>query len=146
MLDALNAIGIAGNIVFFVDFASKLLSTSHKLYKSSNGPTARNIDLYSVTEDLQKFCTEFREAEQTPHLEQRSQDDPTTKLSHECNKLASDLLGVLQSVLVENGNRKWNSFRAAIKLKWKETHINEVETRLRNFREQILLRLTSSIK
>lgn len=51
-LDPFTALGLAGNLVQFVDFLYKLLSESKSLYASSIGASAENIILETVAKDL----------------------------------------------------------------------------------------------
>lgn len=154
MLDPLSAIGLASNIISFIDFASKLLSTSQKLYGSLRGATEGHVNLQATTEDLKRLCADLRaptfsqpaQAADTTTSSYKSQEAAIQKLSLECDELAESLLAVLEGLLVRAGNRRWQSFRAAIRIKWSESRIKEAEARLRDFRDQISLRLTSLIK
>ena len=41
VLDPLTAIGLAGNIVQFVDFSSKIVGKANKIYESVDGASTR---------------------------------------------------------------------------------------------------------
>lgn len=51
-MDALTALSVASSVIQFVDFSSKLVSKSKKLYKSSNGVLDSTIDAERLTSDL----------------------------------------------------------------------------------------------
>lgn len=51
-MDPLTALGLASNIVQFVDFASKLISQSHEIYQSADGALEDNVALEHVAKNL----------------------------------------------------------------------------------------------
>lgn len=51
-MDALTALSVASSVIQFVDFSSKLVSKSKKLYKSSNGVLDSTIDAERLASDL----------------------------------------------------------------------------------------------
>ncbi|CAH0002558.1 unnamed protein product [Clonostachys byssicola] len=51
-MEALNTLQVAGGVIQFLDFGSKLLSNSRKLYRSADGVLSENVDLEVVTTDL----------------------------------------------------------------------------------------------
>ena len=57
-MDPLTALGLAANIVQFVDFTSKLLSEAHERYKS--GSTADHNDINLLTSDLETLAEDIR--------------------------------------------------------------------------------------
>jgi len=57
-MDPLTALGLAANIIQFVDFASKLLSTGQELYQS--GASAPNLELSLVADDVLLLCTKLK--------------------------------------------------------------------------------------
>jgi hypothetical protein len=56
-MDPLRAIGLASDILSFIDFSFKLIGGSHRLLNSANGLTPENCRLCTVVEDL-KVATE----------------------------------------------------------------------------------------
>ena len=48
MLDPMAALGLAGNIVQFVDFSIKLVGKVHEIHKSVDGALAENLDIEIV--------------------------------------------------------------------------------------------------
>ncbi|VUC25231.1 unnamed protein product [Clonostachys rosea] len=51
-MDALNTLQVAGGVIQFLDFGSKLLSNTRKLYRSADGVLSENVDLEVITTDL----------------------------------------------------------------------------------------------
>jgi hypothetical protein len=52
VLDPFSALGLASNIVQFIDFGCKLLSTGRELHNSTDGVLESNIELEVITKDL----------------------------------------------------------------------------------------------
>jgi hypothetical protein len=53
-LDAISAIGLAANILQFVDIIAGLLSDAKEIYHSAKGATTENIELQSLAETFKK--------------------------------------------------------------------------------------------
>ena len=52
MLDPLTALGLAGNIVQFVGFSSKIIGKARDIYKSADGSLLENLDAETVAQSL----------------------------------------------------------------------------------------------
>ncbi|CZR64409.1 uncharacterized protein PAC_14307 [Phialocephala subalpina] len=74
-MDQLSALSLAGTIVQFVDFGSKLIKDGRELYASKTGTLQTYEELELITTDLQGVITWIRELPCSP--ETRSQSPPT---------------------------------------------------------------------
>ncbi|RDW60295.1 hypothetical protein BP5796_11901 [Coleophoma crateriformis] len=59
-MDALTALSVASSVIQFVDFGSKLLSNTRKLYKSARGVLTENVDVEIITHDLSNLTLGLR--------------------------------------------------------------------------------------
>jgi hypothetical protein len=59
-MDALSALSLAGNIIQFIDFGSRLLSNARELYKSSVGSLATHDEIVLITTDLKTLIKKLR--------------------------------------------------------------------------------------
>jgi hypothetical protein len=59
-MEALTALSIASSVITFVDFGSKLLSNSKKLYKAPNGALSSVVDIETITSDLMTLTQSLR--------------------------------------------------------------------------------------
>jgi hypothetical protein len=134
----LAALGLAGNIVQFVDFGIKLFRHGKELYKSAEGGKAEHLELEAVTTDLKRLAQQLQQT-----VGPATQDDIALgKLAAGCEKLACELLEVLEKLKVKKEqNRKWESFQQALSLVLKEKDIRALEKRLEKYREQLGKRL-----
>ncbi|KAH8782029.1 hypothetical protein F5882DRAFT_499362 [Hyaloscypha sp. PMI_1271] len=131
-MDPLTALGLAGNIVQFVDFTSKLISTTQKLYDSSSGAKDEHLELENLARNIQ---------EQAEHAKSRlggvsgpailSKEHGTIlDLSDQCIEVSNQLLSLLESVKVKGQHRGWDSFHQALRSVWKKEDIKALQQRL----------------
>jgi hypothetical protein len=60
LLDPLSALSLAGTVVQFVDFASKILKKGREIYSSASGSLAMNEELGIVTNDLLRLTERLK--------------------------------------------------------------------------------------
>lgn len=134
----LAALGLASNIVQFIDFGLTLFHEGKELYDSDEGGSAQRLELETVTEDLNDIAQELQQGA----LPANKGDAALRKLGADCEKLAKELLGILDKLKVKDGqNRKWASFKQAVKGMVKDGKIRNIEARLQKYREQLGERL-----
>src|SRR6187402_1695249 len=99
-MDPLSALSLAGTIVQFVDFTSKMLSDSRQLYQSTSGFLDAHeqielvtADLRSVVAKLQGFWSLASGEPSGPLTEKdQSQDSSFCKICDETTRIAEELL------------------------------------------------------
>jgi len=114
-MDPLTALSVATSVVSFVDFGSKLLSKSRKLYKSSNGVLSEHVDLQIIALDIATLAQGLRR--KLP--EHRPLSTPSKKgsaavdddgalddMCRRCVEIASELLVQLEKLKVEKKDKK----------------------------------------
>ena len=145
VLDPFSALGLAGNIVQFVDFASKLFSKSKDLYKSSNGATKENQELEDATDTLRRLCASLKKADHAGSKSTGRLNDENVlrELANNCHVTASELLSTLEDLRTRGSHGKWQSFRQALRTAWKEEKIVAMENKLTSYRSQLTLQLSA---
>lgn len=114
VLDPFSALGLASNIVQFVDFGSKLISESQELYKSASGTMIESEDLRIATENLQQFCDKLVVPRQTASTATRfSKEESLRNLTISCKDTAFAL--ALRELAARGSHKKWQSIRVALK-------------------------------
>jgi hypothetical protein len=143
--DPFSALGLAGNIVQFVDFASKLFSKSKELYKSSSGATNENQELEDATDTLRRLCASLRKVDQAGSKSARRLNDEGVlrELANNCNVTADELLSALEDLRTRGPRRKWQSFHQALRTVWKKDKIVAMENKLASYRSQLMLQLSA---
>lgn len=150
-LEALVAVGLAGNIVQFTHFAQQFLSGTRKLYSSTSGATAENLELELIAQTLRQLAESEVLREHAVDAQQGNSvrpstgrpadpgrdDEDWTKLIHQCKELAVDLLKLLKSFKVESDHKRWETVRQSIRIAWKKGDIESMQQRLDRIGNQL---------
>ena len=147
-MDALTAIGLAANILQFIDFGIKLVSKGNQIYRSGDGTLPENHDLAVVTNDLLLIQTKL-----TKHLRPQGlsscldeDDQALEKLAVASNKLALQLLGRLNRVKAQGRYLRWKSWRQALKSICTKKDIDEMARRTSLLRDELNTRILVSLR
>ncbi|CAI4215998.1 unnamed protein product [Parascedosporium putredinis] len=137
-MEPLTALGLAANIVQFVEFSTKLIRASKDIYDSASGVTEENRSLESVFEELQTLA--FRLTPPTTGL-QTDDERALSRLAAECRILSDQMLDLLRKIKPKDPESKRQSAWSAVKDKWNEKEKKELKQRLDNCRNQLELQL-----
>ena len=135
-MDPITTIGLAGNIVQFVDFSWGLLCESKRLYESGSGASANNDVLDTVANDVVRLSDALTAPSAAGAVPDQMRD-----LASQCKGVAHELLTVLGDVKAKGPRKKWTSFVAALRNVWKKEQIEELFTRMEKLRNQMQIRL-----
>jgi len=168
-MDPLTAVGLAGTIVQFVDFSSKLLLEGRELYKS--GSAELNLQVEAATKDLLEFSIKLQRLVSDPDVNIQATDNVIAlgKLCEECSELAYELLARLDqlksnvdlpSSLSNDATKRdkqiWliklkdqkkrvermgTSLRLAFRSMWSAEELKEISARLEKYRGAIHTRM-----
>ena len=116
-MEPLTALGLASNVIQFVDFTSKLISTAHTLYVSADGTTAENAELEAVTKHIRALADNACPPSLAPNntSPQTESPDALHDLAKQCRDVADELLLLLASFSVQGRPSTWKSIRAALR-------------------------------
>ncbi|OOQ91415.1 hypothetical protein PEBR_00570 [Penicillium brasilianum] len=136
-MDPLTAIGLAGNILTFIDISYKVISGANKVLSTPNGMTPENERLKVLVEDLNIVT---RDLVTNIHAQTESEKQ-LCALAANCHALSGELYQILRRLKVGDKNSKWQG----LMVKWlsmrKEKEIDSIERRLNGYQSQILIRL-----
>jgi hypothetical protein len=142
VLDPFTAIGLAGNIVQFVDYSSKLISSTYEIYKSSTGSSGNQVYLEGIATRL----LELNHALDQPKLIGTNwYDKPLDELRKECLQDTQALLGLIKALRAKKDS-KWSSFRKALRNTWEKEEIDRLEGRLKDHRSEIAAHLVAMLR
>lgn len=139
-LEALAAVGLASNVMQFVQFGCSLMSLTSTINKKA---FTGHDDFETIAKNLQghlqslKCDTEY--------------DESIHRLSNMAHSVASDLLTAidkLRNIGRKNGNvthSRWTSFRRALETIWKADKITSLQSRLESLRDQLHFHLVKDI-
>jgi hypothetical protein len=135
-LDPFTALGLASNVVQFVDFTSKLISETREIYKA--GSSTGNIELDAVTKDLQALTSGLKV---NPLSGNGAVDNDLASLAAQCNNVADELVGVLELLQAQGTNTKWKSFTAALRNVMKNGEVEALVARIGRLQKQLNTRV-----
>lgn len=118
-MDPLSALGIAGNVIQFIDFATKLFDGSREVYRSATGASQETLNLSNIAKELSGLSKSFT----TDDLKSLGLRD----VASQCSSLAKDLLAAVDKLTVNTkGNRLLDSFVVALRAVLKEREIQKL--------------------
>jgi hypothetical protein len=163
MGEVLVAFGVAANIVQFIDFTAKVISTGYHTRATRYGGLAGIELIQNVNDDLRSAVEGL---EQSLKLEQGEKPTQNKKelllLAEQCREVAAELFAVLESLKMHAKSRQevtgrgkkkekekwygWQNFRATLGTVWKEDRIKTLENQVDAFRQQLVLRILVSFR
>jgi flagellar motility protein MotE (MotC chaperone) len=150
MLDPLTALSLAGTIVQFVDFSTKLVAKGYELHKSADGASIGNAELEVIAKDLQELNRRLQQLRPSHDTDGKTLTDSNValrKLSQQCSDVAAELIDALDNLKVQGtSNRRWKSFRQALKGLMKKEEVDAFARRLENFRDELNLHILVSMR
>ena len=143
-MDPFSALGVASNVITFIDFTSRLINGGLELYHSTDGATAAHRTLEDVTKDLGNLCDSLSPT-QLDTLGSGHSDSEVALLPllEPCKKLGQELLAVLEGLKVKRRGKAWKSAQQALKSTWKAKKIKSYQEQLDLYRSQFATRLLS---
>jgi hypothetical protein len=139
-MEVLAAVGLAGNIIQFVDFSGKLVSKTAEIYKSGAGALIENVDIETATNDLILLSTKLHDSADS------AGDTALRKLCQSCGDVAQQSLGALNKAKANGKHQKWKSFRKALQSVWNKEDIAALEQRLVRYRGELNFRIILDLR
>lgn len=146
-MEALAAVSLAGNIVGFVDFASKVASQVQDIYKSASGASQDNLDVQTLIDDLSVHSKKLSEAKTVPAAKQKEQQQ-LQSLAKRCLVLAGEMDQQLQELQVDKkaDMRRVRSLGKGFRSVFKKKDMEEKMRRLSDFRDELEFGILISLK
>jgi len=164
-MDPLSALGLVGNVVQFVDFALRLISTGVEIAGSAGGATEGTLELENVCQRLNTFTLslELEESGQNS-IDDIPQGDGAfaggggreaeghvkalKEIAIDCRSVCGQLLNIVKGlrVIKSTPNARIKSFAAAIKTARAGGKISRLEERLKRFQTLIALHFFPLLK
>ncbi|KAK3898926.1 hypothetical protein C8A05DRAFT_18559 [Staphylotrichum tortipilum] len=133
MLDPFTAVGLAGNIITFIDFTRELLSGARAIYRSHSRTSDENAVLGVIARDVSSLSDKV--------IVEQARSEDLRALATESKRVAEDLVGALEKLKVEGSNTRWASFKVALKDVWNRGEIEDLERRLEKLQVQVTAHL-----
>ncbi len=143
VIDPLTALGIASNIISFIDFGIQVLAKGRELHKSATGRVIEHDEFHIATGRLQQLREGIDSSLQS--LSSRTSltraEEALQEITAECQEISKEFQDALSTFTAEPGQSPWKSFRRAFKALWKRDGLERMQQRLNNQREQLVLHL-----
>ena len=128
-MDPLSALGLAGNIVQFLDFTWNLITETKRIVTSADGVSYENRLLETIMDDMQELTKSIAPSpNSSPQLK---------KLAAECAAISSDILSALASLKAKGQHTHWDSFLLALKQSWRKGKVEKLASRLGRAHSQL---------
>ena len=144
MSEALAAFSVAANVLQFVDFGTRTISTFWSFYRSNRKGPKRAPDIVSISADLQRVLDKF----QLPPGDGPDEDAGLVQLARECQDVALEMQNLLNSLFNAEAKSmgKREALLAAFKMICKEEELRSLQERLNQFRHQLVVSLLASLR
>jgi hypothetical protein len=147
MLDPLTAISLAGNVLQFVDFGSKVISKTRELTKSSNGTTQGAYNAEILVRDLKRVSEQLKGGVRAASVALRTDDDKALEdLCNGCISLSDSIIKRLEKLKLGEGAGKRQAFLHALKDVRSQKELENDEAQLATYRRQLEFRVLNSFR
>jgi hypothetical protein len=137
-MDPITAIGFAANILSFIDYSTKAISTTIEIYEPASGNTQDGQNSETIATEMRAFAAKL----QPPDKSQLSGEEKALcNLATECQGLAKRILDLLEKFKPKNRKSRGSSLVAGLKTKFYEGERRKLEGQLNHCRAQLGLQL-----
>jgi histone H3/H4 len=137
-MDGLSALLVAASVAQFIEFGCCLVSKSHEIYKSANRATIEQAEMELATKRLVELSTTLKASRLLQQEHSSNKGLALEAICTGCIDVSNQLLGHLEKLKVRDGqNRKWSSFRQALKSVWSKAAIDELSERLERYQREL---------
>lgn len=140
-MDATTAIGLASDIISFIDFACKSIKAAEELYHSEHGATKENERMGDIVGDLKEFSLGLGASLPSATKHERAIE----ALAKECAAVSDELIDILDKLRLSKSSRR-RSIMKVLSGAWKRSEIAALEARLGEYRAQMNVRLMAAMK
>ena len=128
-LESLAALGLAANIIQFVEFGCKLFSESRALYKASDELVEESLELEIISKALKRMSNNLI-AMPSSTMPQSQDEASLIPLAKRCQAISDKLLAAVNKLQANGGKGKWQCFRSALRRIWKSHEIDDMARKL----------------
>lgn len=141
-MDPLSALSIAASVVQFLDFGAKLVGTGLETYRTVEGATKDNLEteyLVGYAKDLSAGLASAQKLNRSKSLSH--DEEKLLELARRSHVLADELVSLLVSLRSHGNHGSWAAVQQAVRVKWSESKIASLRTRLDAVKTEMSLQL-----
>lgn len=137
MAEALAALGLAANVLQFVECGFRIIKTANDLKSSVDGATKSNREVELLARNLNETMKAVKARNLVPASSEMSQAVSA------CNDLSDELVQMLESLKIDpEKDSSWTRMKASVRNLRKADEIKALDERLNRFRTQICDRIS----
>lgn len=143
-MEPLAALGLASNVLQFVDFSSNLVRDAAKVYHSTSGLPAELEDVVIITDSLDSYMGRLSPPALSPSAP--ADNKALIALVSSCQETCRDLKQLVENIKGKDPGSRRDSFRVAWRSLRSKGRLEELEKRLDRYRSQILSHLVYMLR
>ncbi|KAE9370522.1 hypothetical protein N431DRAFT_492596 [Stipitochalara longipes BDJ] len=136
-MDSLTALSIAGTLIQFLDFALKILTTSHQLYKIPSGSLSAHEELKCVGRDFSGLAKRLNHARRSLVSELAQYEPALEDLCIRCEIVVQELTEHLGTLKTEGKKQPLKIFRASFKATWDQERLDVLVQKLQSLSKSL---------
>lgn len=110
-MDPLSSVGLASNILQFVEFSVKLVGKGVEIYSSADGAPVQHADLRASLDNLRELAAPFRQRKNL-RLSRDPDEIRIVQTAIACNEIAHDLEDALDGLVATPHSMTSSVFKA----------------------------------
>ena len=137
-MDAISALGVAGTVVQFVQFATALVNNVREIHRSASGASLATQELEAIHSTLSQFSKDLRDS---PPGGPSRYGKELEVLVERCKDDCDQLLKLADQLKVESGEKKrwWKSFQKAMLELWTQKDVEDLRQRISDSQASMVL-------
>lgn len=138
-MDPLTALGLAANILTFIDFGAKLITSATEIYESGKGSKREDEAGETAANEMRKMASKLLPPSNSKFA---AHDKALCQLATECHALSERILSLFEKIKAKDPSSKKQALWAAAKGKIYEKQKLDLQTALNNCRSQLHLEMS----
>ena len=134
VLEVLAAVGLAGNIVQFIDFGTNLLAEAREIHQSATGSSATNVELETIAARLRHLAASLSTSTPDPGPIVGQQ---LRNLADEATAITDELLEAIEEVKLRGSKSSFKTFAHALQHIGKNKKIAKLGGKLARMQGQL---------
>ncbi|KAK4234261.1 hypothetical protein C8A03DRAFT_37969 [Achaetomium macrosporum] len=111
-MDPLTAIGLASNILSFIDFGAKVVSRAVDVYGSASGLTSEDQISEGIATHMCYLCSKLRQPQGT---QLTGEEVALANLAAKCEDLSKQIIALVEKSKPKTSDSKWATALASVK-------------------------------
>ncbi|KAI0469619.1 hypothetical protein F4859DRAFT_136718 [Xylaria cf. heliscus] len=172
-MDPLTALGLAGNVITFIDFTNKFVSKTVQVYQSVDGASKDAKMIENVTRDFIFLVSGLSQPAQgsleikinpktyegtvkclvghstiLSHciFHRNSTTDPIARIAVACSAIAQEIIDRLEKMKRKNENKIWSSLKLALQELYHESELENLNRTLSLYKQELGLHILLSLR